>query len=94
MRRSRMTTRQWMVAVAFHSIALSGYREVRRLKRWRDEYLSRAAREELIAQYFRRPRGLGGSPATAVYHAVRARLYAAAASRLWFPNAPDAPKPK
>lgn len=92
--RARMSTRRWMVAVALLSLALSGYRDVGRLKRRRDIYRAMATREELIAQHFRRPRGLGGSPAAAVYHANRARKYAAMASRPWLPDAPAAPKPK
>jgi hypothetical protein len=93
-RAPRMSIRRWMVAVALLSISLTGYLEVKRLKRRRDEYLARAAREEFIAQYFRRRRGPGGSTASEVYHASRARRYAAKASRPWIPDAPDAPKPK
>ncbi len=90
MRAPRMSTRRWMVAVALFSLALSGYREVKRLKRIRDEYLTRAEREELIAKHYRRR----GSPAGAVYHAGRARRYADMASRPWLHDARVAPKPK
>jgi hypothetical protein len=91
-RAPRMSTRRWMVAVALFSLALSGYLEVRRLKRRRDIYRAKAAREELIAKHFRR-RGEPGA-AGAVYHAARARKYAGVASRPWLPDAPAAPEPK
>ena len=94
MQAPRMSTRHWMVTVALLSLAFSGYREVRRLKRIRDEYLARAEREELIARHYRRPRGLGGNPARVVYHANRVGRFAAVASRPWLHDAHVALKPK
>jgi hypothetical protein len=38
-----MTTRRWLIAVAAVSAGLGGYREATRLKRSRDEYVTRAA---------------------------------------------------
>ena len=90
MRAPRMSTRRWMVAVALLSLALGGYREVRRLKRIRDGFLWRSEREELIAKHYRRR----GSPAHAEFYAGRARRYAARASRPWLHDTRVAPNPK
>ena len=54
MRLPRMTTRRWMISVAALAVTLGGHREATRLKRYRDEYLARAASHVAAETYYRR----------------------------------------
>ena len=54
MRLPRMSTRRWMIAVAALSLTLGGYREATRLKRVRDEFLSKATAHLAAETHYRR----------------------------------------
>jgi hypothetical protein len=53
MRLPRMTTRRWMIAVAALAAILGGYREAIRLRRYRDDFLARAASHVEAEAYHR-----------------------------------------
>jgi hypothetical protein len=97
MRLPRVTTRQWMVAVALVAltigIALGGIR----LKRQRDRHLLHAALHQSHVDLARKiKKGSPGPLASRLieYHASMARRYRHAARYPWLPVEPEPPAPE
>jgi hypothetical protein len=91
-----MTTRQWMVVVAFVGLLLGGSNEVYRLRRRQSDFIDRAQwHKGFVFDWNARWRN-DESEATArriAYHAEMARKYEHAASYARLPVGPDPPVP-
>jgi hypothetical protein len=98
MRLPRMTTRRWMVAVAVVAMLMGEADIAQRLRRRRDEFVSRAQwHGEIVATWNARWRPAPPGAATLRlmdYHGSLARKYERAARYPWLPVEPDPREPE